>query len=141
MTIEGKKVVDLLPITTLNSGAIFYVHNQGTDKKITLADLIGVIYQARSSFNQVLPIKNITSNYSVLKTDYTINCTANSFTVTLPTAVGITGMIFNIKNSGTGVITIATTSSQTIDGGLTAILSIQYTNLTLQSTGQNWIIL
>ena len=46
-------------------------------------------------------------------TDYTIEVTANTFTVTLPTAVGITGRIYVITNSGSGVTTVGTTSSQT----------------------------
>jgi len=75
-------------------------------------------------------------------TDSTVNCTANSFTVTLPTAVGISGRIYNIKNSGTGVITIATTSSQTIDGQASSAITLnQYDNLTVQSNNANWIIL
>lgn len=54
-----------------------------------------------------------TANYTVLAGDHLINCTANSFTVTLPTAVGISGKLYEICNSGGGTITIATTSSQT----------------------------
>lgn len=80
----------------------------------------------------------VTGTYAILVTDFTIDCTANSFTVTLPTAVGCTGRIYIIKNSGAGTITMATTSSQTIDGVppnpiLTTAL------LRVQSTGANWI--
>ena len=46
------------------------------------------------------PYRAITALTTLDNTDYTIDCTANSFTVTLPTAVGITGRIYNIKNSG-----------------------------------------
>ena len=81
-----------------------------------------------------------TTTYAVLTTDYTINCTANSFTVTLPTAVGASGKVYNIKNSGTGFITVATTSSQTIDGATTQGLN-QYEGVTVQSNGANWIII
>ncbi|MBA3678577.1 hypothetical protein H0W80_00015 [Candidatus Saccharibacteria bacterium] len=80
------------------------------------------------------------ANYTATANNYTIDCTTNTFTVTLPTAVGVTGQVYNIKNSGTGVITIATTSSQTIDGVTTAVLSTQYASLVVQSTGANWII-
>lgn len=81
-----------------------------------------------------------TSTYPITTTDYTIDCTSGTFTVTLPTAIGSDGKIYNIKNSGTGVITVATTSSQTIDGALTRTLA-QYDNLQIQSTGANWIII
>lgn len=80
-----------------------------------------------------------TANYTVLTTDYLIDCTANTFTVTLPTAVGITGQEFKIKNSGSGVITVATTSSQTIDGVTTQTVNSP-DSMTVTSTGSNWII-
>ena len=60
-----------------------------------------------------------TATYTIADSDHLIDCTSNTFTVTLPTAVGIPGKLFIVKNSGAGVITVATTSSQTIDGGST----------------------
>ncbi len=80
------------------------------------------------------------ATYAAATTDYTIECTTGTFTVTLPTAVGVTGKVYNIKNSGTGVITVATTSAQTIDGNSTELL-IQYNCMTVQSNGTNWIII
>lgn len=82
-----------------------------------------------------------TGTYTITIADYTIDCTTGTFTVTLPTAVGITGQLFVIKNTGAGVITIATTSSQTIDGVTTQSLSSQYSSYTVQSNGANWIII
>ena len=81
-----------------------------------------------------------TANYTVLPTDYTIDCTANTFTVTLPTAVGATGQVYHIKNSGTGTITVDGNGTQTIDGQLTQTLN-QYDSLTIVSNGANWIII
>lgn len=83
-----------------------------------------------------------TANYTLTASDYTVNATSNSFTITLPTAIGCAGRIYNIKNSGTGVITINTTSSQTIDGNASGTLTLnQYDNLQIQSDGANFIIL
>jgi hypothetical protein len=82
-----------------------------------------------------------TATYTITATDYTVNCTTNSFTVTLPTAVGIAGKIYVIKNSGIGTITVDGNGTQTIDGSLTAVLSIQYESITIQSTGTNFIII
>lgn len=82
-----------------------------------------------------------TAAYTIGATDSIINCTANRFTVTLPTAVGITGRQYIIKNSGTSTITVATTSSQTIDGATTYILQVQYMSVTVVSDGANWIII
>jgi hypothetical protein len=80
-----------------------------------------------------------TANYTASATDYLINCTANSFTVTLPTAVGIQGRVIIIKNTGTAtVITIATTLSQTIDGSAPVTIT-SMTPMRLMSDGANWI--
>ncbi len=80
-----------------------------------------------------------TTTYAVLATDYVIDCNG-TFTVTLPTAASITGRVYAIKNSGAGVITVATTGGQTVDGGagpaLTTLMS-----LTVMSTGSNWIVI
>ena len=82
-----------------------------------------------------------TSTYTILTTDYTINCPSGTFSVNLPTAVGISGRVYHIKNSGTGTITVDGNGTETIDGSLTEVMSIQYQSLTVQSDGANWIIL
>ena len=89
-----------------------------------------------------LPLTNQTSAYIVdVTTDCVVNCTANTFTVTLPTAVGIEGQYFVIKNSGTGVITIDGDGSETIDGSLSFYLSTQYESIMVISNGANWAVI
>jgi hypothetical protein len=88
-----------------------------------------------------LPYAAKTTTYPITSSDYAIDCTSGTFTVTLPTAVGITGRLYIIKNSGAGTITVATTSSQTIDGVTTKTLSVQYGGIEVQSNGSNWIVL
>ena len=80
------------------------------------------------------------SNYSIADNDSVIECTANSFTVTLPTAIGKRNKVYNIKNSGTGTITLNTTASQTIDGLLTQSI-FAGENFTVSSNNANWLIL
>lgn len=83
-----------------------------------------------------------TSAYGLTTADYTVNCTSGTFAATLPTSVGITGKLFNIKNSGAGVITINTTGGQTVDGQASGFWTLSTgDNITVQSTGANWIIL
>lgn len=79
-----------------------------------------------------------TADYTITSTDDIIDCTTGSFTVTLPTAVGISGRAYTIRNSGAGTITLATTSSQTIDGSAPSTLSAS-SKITVASTGTNWI--
>lgn len=89
-----------------------------------------------------------TGTYTATASDYTINCTANTFTVTLPTAIGITGRIYKIVNSGSGTITIGTTSSQTFTNinatpttlSLAAVGAGAITQYEVQSNGANWLV-
>lgn len=71
--------------------------------------------------------------------DYCIDATANTFTINLPTAVGITGRIYLIKNSGTGVITVDPAGSELIDGSATATV-VSGASFSVISTGTAWII-
>lgn len=89
---------------------------------------------------RTLTYRGITALRTLDGSDELINATANSFTVTLPTAVGYTNQ-YVVKNSGTGVITLATTSSQTIDGQASGTISLfQYDSIVLRSDGANWIV-
>jgi hypothetical protein len=48
-----------------------------------------------------------TSNYAVLESDYYVECTSNSFNVTLPDPATVgAGKTFSIKNSGSGIIDV-----------------------------------
>ena len=85
-----------------------------------------------------------TSTYGISSVDNVILCITNAFTVTLPTAVGISGQEYTIKNGNTqasfNVITLATTSSQTIDGN-TSVSMVPLTAITVVSDGSNWWII
>jgi lysophospholipase L1-like esterase len=89
----------------------------------------------------VLPYRAVTTTTTILQNNYTVDCTSGTFTLTLPTAVGVGGKIFVVKNSGTGVITLATTSSQLIDGTTTKTLNTQYSGYQLMSDNANWKII
>jgi hypothetical protein len=88
-----------------------------------------------------LPLANKTSTYTIDNEDCVINCTSGTFTVTLPTAVGISGQYFVIKNSGSGVVTIDANASETIDGAPDFTLSTQYESVTVISNGANWAVI
>jgi len=63
-----------------------------------------------------------------------------TFTITLPAAAGVTGKIFNIKNIGTGTITVDGDGGETIDGDATVDL-IQDEVITIICNGSNWWII
>lgn len=87
-----------------------------------------------------------TNDYTATTNDEVILANATSvsstLTVTLPTAVGNTN-IYDIKkiDSSSHTVTIATTSSQTIDGGSTAVLQVQYASISVVSDGANWFVI
>jgi hypothetical protein len=70
--------------------------------------------------------------------DYTVVSTAAAGVPTLPTAVGITGRMYVLKNRSGSTITPATTSGQTIDGTAPAAL-VNNGLLIVQSDGGNWV--
>jgi hypothetical protein len=88
-----------------------------------------------------------TGAYTLTGTDSTILANANSaaFSVTLPSAAaaGIAGQIYTVKkiDASANVVTVATQSSQTIDGKPNATLTTQYNFVMVQSDGANWQII
>ena len=104
---------------------------------------LSLTYPLALTYGPTFPYRAITAARTLDTTDYTVDCTSGSFSVTLPAATGtdMTGRIYNIKNSGTGTITIARTSPNTIDGATSQTLSGRYQTITVQSTGTNWIII
>lgn len=90
------------------------------------------------------PMQSKTTTYAILASDSGVVCNAGvaGFTVTLPTAVGVSGKRYTIKkslaDSSTNAVTIATTSSQTIDGSTTIDIITSGLCLEVQSDGANW---
>lgn len=85
-------------------------------------------------------LRSITATDTFAATDKTINCSSGTYTVNLPTAAGIQGKKFVLKNSGAGTITLDGDGSETIDGTITK--AVTTTNaVTVQSDGANWIII
>ncbi len=83
-----------------------------------------------------------TALYTLTDADHTVEVTSGTHTQTLPTAVGIAGREYFITNSGAGVVTIATTSSQTfvnVTATPTTLTLNQFQGVTVKSNGTNWI--
>lgn len=110
---------------------------------LTLSGGVNVQTSASGStitINAVSEVTSKTGAYTAGADDYFINCTANTFTVTLPKASSLSGKIYQIKNSGNGTITIDGDGSETIDGDLNQSL-IQDESMTIISNGSNWFII
>jgi hypothetical protein len=109
------------------------------------------VYQ-NSAWLQVANAINAANFRSIITTDTLVPSddivvlSGISFTLTLPTAVGVTGKIYKIQHRGTSitqVYTLATTSGQTINGIASGayVLRTFGEMLELVSNGTNWIIL
>ncbi len=85
-------------------------------------------------------LRTITASATLTGTDSTVLLNAATLTATLPTAVGITGRTYTVKLITASTGTVATTSSQTIDGATTYSLSANHKYVTVQSDGANWQI-
>lgn len=85
------------------------------------------------------------TTYAIGVNDGLILCSGSAFTVTLPTAVGALGKTYIIQKtdvSFTNIITIATTSSQTISGGASGTSTTLNTigeRIAVTSDNANWI--
>jgi hypothetical protein len=95
--------------------------------------------QSSGFSRSVSEVSTNTSAGATASTDY-VYLASNTITITLPTAVGNSNR-YTIKNVGAGVITIATTSGQTIDGAANAQIHFTNNSVDLISTGSNWKII
>jgi hypothetical protein len=84
------------------------------------------------------------TNYALASEHIFIYTGNDAATVTLPDASTITGRMYTIKNGSasgtTPPLTVNTTSTQTIDGITSQILSSAYQTMTVVSNGTNWNI-
>jgi hypothetical protein len=82
----------------------------------------------------------ITADPANAQAGYHYSCTG-SFTITLPTSGVSAGQEIRVKNMGTGTITIDP-QTQNIDGSTTDYtMDVQYSAITLVSTGSHWEII
>lgn len=130
----------------LSSATATYAYNNVFASSISTGILKAsdwITFNAKGS--SLSSVTSATTNYTAVSSDTVVlaDATGGSLTVTLPTAVGITGKVYRVKrqNSGANTVTVGTTSAQTIDGSTTQILAIQYTSVDLVSDGSNWEIL
>ena len=62
-------------------------------------------------------------------------------TISLPTAAGIAGRLYNVVRTGTGLVTILPDGTETISGDTPLVLTSQWDSVVFVSDGANWVLL
>ena len=92
-----------------------------------------------------LPVTTITINTTLTTSEVVVLCDAvsNVITVTLPAASSNTGKRYYISKIDASAhdVIVDGNASETIDGGLTAVMTSQYESITIVCDGSNWSIL
>ena len=133
--ITGSNIADF---ATSGQGLLADSALQNGDNISELVNDVGYLTAGTIDFS--LAYTGIAVDYTGLADDYVVDATSADITVTLPTAVGIVGKSYIVKNSSAGVITISPSGAETIDGE-SSIDTNSKTALTLLSTNSNWIII
>jgi hypothetical protein len=84
------------------------------------------------------------TTYTITTADRTIlaNASGGAFVITLPTAVGNTGLVFTVKkiDATANVVTLDGAGAETIDGAANYALTVQYESVDVVSDGVGWNI-
>ena len=87
----------------------------------------------------LLTVTSTAIDYDALSTDSYIRATAVGITITLPTAVGITGKVYITKNASTGAVYVTGAGGETIEGVIILTIS-SGDSYDIISNGTNWEI-
>lgn len=132
-----KKLIPITGLFLIYSASIFAQVGIGTTTPNSMLDVRGSLAASVRSFS---------ATTTAAATDNTLIFTGTSAaTLTLPTAVTCAGRIYWIKNasttSPTPVLTVGTTSTQTIDGNSSWALDEPNEAIRVVSDGANWWVL
>ena len=130
-TAAGINTISNIGIGTTNPTSKLYVNGD--------AYFVGVVtastYYGKAREN----ITNISSNYSIQYTDSVILATG-TIDVTMPSAVGLVGDKYYVKNVGVGTVTIKGSGAELIDDYTEMILGEKNSSITLISNNSKWLI-
>ena len=129
----GSKNSHPLEIRTNNLNRI-YIQNAGNVGIHTNSPNSGLEVNTSMGY----AIKTVGSNYTLTNSDKVLIVTAVS-TISLPSAAGIKGRVYTIKNAGSGIVTV-NSGGGTIDGVASqTITANKY--IEVISDGSNWFII
>jgi hypothetical protein len=132
----------ITPFTTHTNLSGSDVHNLGTisNQSASSIALTGGTIAGATISNIYNPITSTAINLTLNTTHYAVMA-SGSPTVFLPTAVGISGRVYHVKNTGSGTITVQASGSQLIDEANNKLISSIYSSMQIISDGTNWNII
>jgi hypothetical protein len=148
---SNAEIVRVTGIST-NTLTIVRAQESSTARAIQVGDQFAATVTAKS-FTDVenVGVNTATTTYTVASTDQVVllDATSASFNVTLPTAVGFKrSYVLKAINVNSNLITLLTTSGQTIDGNNSGTVTLGapsstalYNMITLVSDGSNWRVI
>lgn len=140
----SRTISSTAPLTVAASGSDTINGNANIASNSPLNNVLKFIVTDNSNPGKFIYIGNtntttrtITSNYSVVDSDYLIICNNTAdITVTLPNAIGRSGKQFIIKIINTGKVTI----KGNIDNVTSVVVDMRWAALTVQSNDSIWLI-
>lgn len=133
--VESKKYKDINLKAGANVTLTLADNNTTHRSEITIAATGGSGSGITRSINSVSVDTTAAASATV---DYVYLC-SGTMVLTLPDASSNSNL-YTIKNVGNGTVTVATTSSQTIDGALTQVMPVKFTSIDVISDTANWSI-
>lgn len=137
--------------STFTTGDILYASGANTLSKLGIGSAGQILkvaggVPAWGAGSGLLTVVSKTGNYIITSSDNIVLCDASggSFTLTLPTAAGITGTVYQIIRTDSTLangVTIDGNGSETIQGALTRKLMTKYESVVIVSDGTNWQVL
>ena len=135
----GTATGDYLPLSggTVTGNTIFTSGLSANTLYVSgLTQTSGITSTGGITFKQI----TISSSYTATTSDYMIDVTGGTFSVVLPSAVGIQGRLLVVKNNGGGAVTVQPVLGQTIDGKPFVILG-ETNTIQLASNGSEWVVI
>ena len=83
----------------------------------------------------------VVSGDTTLDSTHAIVLVSAGATISLPTAVGVAGRLYNVVRTGTGLVTIQPGGAGTISGDTPLVLTSQWDSVVFVSDGTNWVLL
>lgn len=143
LTLDGDGTATFIGNVHLNNSGSLYIQSTNSYSTGGWGNVVWNVNTGRAEVTNgsILAMNSTAIDVTLTVGQYTMLVTATGKTVTLPTAVGVTGTVYVVKLTAAGSATVTTTSSQTIDGSTTYSLASQYKYVTVQSDGSNWVVI